>query len=817
MFRLALVLLSVLAFPFLAAAQDRPNTILVLDASGSMWGQIDGVAKITIAQEVVTGLLQTLPETEALGLTVYGHRKRGDCTDIETVVSPAAGTRDQIAAAVAAIQPLGKTPMTDAVIAAAESLRYTEEAATVILVSDGVETCNPDPCAAARALEAAGIDFTAHVIGFDITDPEALRQMQCIADETGGRFLTAANASELTAALANVAAEPEPAPPPASVAFLATAGEADRDISAEVVWDLTGADGTLSIGGTEAALSVELAPGPYSAVAYWTKAEAEVPLSFEAVPGTQTVIARFDEPLPAATLDGPETAAAGSTVQIGWTGPDEPHDFIAVSEIGERSSSYLTYSYSGRGNPVELEMPANPGTYELRYVRSEGMSILATRQIVVTPVTATLEAAESAPAGQTIPVTWTGPAYELDYIAIGKPGNRDYVSYRYTRDGTPAQLELPAEPGLYELRYVMSQGTTVLVTRPIEVTDIAASLTAPPQAAAGATISVGWAGPGYDRDYIAVGKPGERDYVNYTYVERGNPLDLVLPPEPGGYELRYVLGQDSSVLVSQPITVTEITAAIVAPDAAIAGETVLVGWEGPDYDRDYIAVAKPGERDYLNYAYTGNGNPVEVEMPVDPGTYELRYVLNQGERVLATRSISVAPLKVELVGPATAVAGDTIQIGWNGPGYDRDYVSVGPLDGGRYITYSYTRLGNPLELQMPSMPGDYEIRYQLAQDDEIMARLPITVTEVKAALVAEATVSLSSGIVTVGWDGPGYQRDYLAIAVPGDNGYLTYQYTDRGNPVEMTLPDTAGTYEIRYVMSQDTRILARIPLTVTAD
>lgn len=72
--------------------------------------------------------------------------------------------------------------MTDAVIAAAEALRYTADTATVILVSDGVETCNPDPCAAA---------------------------------ETGGRFLTADTADQLVEALTEVAVaipvqEPEP-------------------------------------------------------------------------------------------------------------------------------------------------------------------------------------------------------------------------------------------------------------------------------------------------------------------------------------------------------------------------------------------------------------------------------------------------------------------------------------------------------------------------------------------------------------------------------------------------------------------------------
>ncbi|MEJ6478489.1 MAG: VWA domain-containing protein, partial [Octadecabacter sp.] len=88
------LLIALFLLPAALVAQDRPNTILVLDASGSMWGQIDGVAKITIAQEVVTDLLQTLPADQRLGLTVYGHRTRGDCTDIETIVAPDLGTRD---------------------------------------------------------------------------------------------------------------------------------------------------------------------------------------------------------------------------------------------------------------------------------------------------------------------------------------------------------------------------------------------------------------------------------------------------------------------------------------------------------------------------------------------------------------------------------------------------------------------------------------------------------------------------------------------------------------------------------------------------
>ena len=89
---------------------------------------------------------------------------------------------------------------------AANQLRYTEQKATVILVSDGEETCNADPCALGKELEAAGVDFTAHVIGFDIQKgSKADRQLQCLAANTGGRYVHARNAAELDKALGAVA------------------------------------------------------------------------------------------------------------------------------------------------------------------------------------------------------------------------------------------------------------------------------------------------------------------------------------------------------------------------------------------------------------------------------------------------------------------------------------------------------------------------------------------------------------------------------------------------------------------------------------
>ena len=212
----ALALGSLLAATPAIADDASERAILVLDASGSMWGQVEGTPKITIAREVIGGLLADWNPKVALGVTAYGHREKGNCADIETLVPVGKVDGDQVISAIGALNPKGKTPLTDAVRQAAETLKYTEERATVLLVSDGKETCNADPCAAAAELEANGIDFTVHVVGFDLTEEEK-DQLQCIADNTGGKFLSADNAPELHAAMATtvqLVAEPEPQPEP---------------------------------------------------------------------------------------------------------------------------------------------------------------------------------------------------------------------------------------------------------------------------------------------------------------------------------------------------------------------------------------------------------------------------------------------------------------------------------------------------------------------------------------------------------------------------------------------------------------------------
>ena len=197
--------------------QGAGQSMLVLDASGSMWGQIGGKAKIEIAREAVGSMLATWPASQQLGLMAYGHRSKGNCADIEMLKAPGPVDKAGMQQAVNALQPKGMTPISASVRMAAEQLKFSERKATVILVSDGEETCHADPCALGNELEKLGVDFTAHVVGFDIDkNPKAKAELQCLASSTGGRYLDAKDAGELNKALREVAQSPTPAPAPAA-------------------------------------------------------------------------------------------------------------------------------------------------------------------------------------------------------------------------------------------------------------------------------------------------------------------------------------------------------------------------------------------------------------------------------------------------------------------------------------------------------------------------------------------------------------------------------------------------------------------------
>jgi Mg-chelatase subunit ChlD len=178
---------------------------IVLDASNSMWGQLGGTAKMSIAKEILEDALDWLPDDLMVALRVYGHQHRRElrnCQDSKLLVPFAAGNRQQIRAAISGFKPRGQTPLGYSLQQVTADFGTFQGERAVVLVTDGIESCGGDPVAAARALQENG-SFPVHVIGFGLGsgEDEDQRSLRAIAEASGGKFLTARSAEELREAL----------------------------------------------------------------------------------------------------------------------------------------------------------------------------------------------------------------------------------------------------------------------------------------------------------------------------------------------------------------------------------------------------------------------------------------------------------------------------------------------------------------------------------------------------------------------------------------------------------------------------------------
>ncbi|OGO33966.1 MAG: hypothetical protein A2Z16_15915 [Chloroflexi bacterium RBG_16_54_18] len=195
--------------PIPPAGSDTIFLEYILDASGSMLELLQGQTKLSIAQAVLSERVSALPPDVHVGLRVYGHRvpyqqEEQSCKDIELVVPIQVGGANPILDWLASMQAQGMTPMSEAIRLAAEDFTFTPaNTNSIILISDGLETCGDDPSDVARYLQELGIDFTIHVIGLGVDD-ETREQLKRLADTGKGVYHDANSEEDLQKALADL-------------------------------------------------------------------------------------------------------------------------------------------------------------------------------------------------------------------------------------------------------------------------------------------------------------------------------------------------------------------------------------------------------------------------------------------------------------------------------------------------------------------------------------------------------------------------------------------------------------------------------------
>ena len=193
--------------------KKKNNTVLIFDVSGSMAGSVDGKKKIDIAKEALYNFVEKIKEEDNINLSivVYGHKgsnsesdKEESCSGIEEIYYMGKVSNVNIIKnKIRDLKPTGWTPIASSFKKAQEILtpyKGEENNNSILLISDGKETCGGDPIEEIKKLKNSDLHVYTNVIGFDVSGDDQ-NQLMDIARNGAGEYFTAKNQVDFENAL----------------------------------------------------------------------------------------------------------------------------------------------------------------------------------------------------------------------------------------------------------------------------------------------------------------------------------------------------------------------------------------------------------------------------------------------------------------------------------------------------------------------------------------------------------------------------------------------------------------------------------------
>lgn len=197
----SLLLFLLLTVPLIAGEND---IYIIFDGSGSMWQELPtGEHKISAARSVLQKFARQDFSGQELAMRAYGHRRKNDCSDTELVLpwqSPGE-FKNQVGSFLRNVNPTGKTPISRSLKAALKD--FGDRQGSIILISDGIETCDEDPCELLKLWREKNIRISVHVVGLGL-DEKSKEAMQCLASAAGTTYRDANSAEELAKGLKDI-------------------------------------------------------------------------------------------------------------------------------------------------------------------------------------------------------------------------------------------------------------------------------------------------------------------------------------------------------------------------------------------------------------------------------------------------------------------------------------------------------------------------------------------------------------------------------------------------------------------------------------
>lgn len=471
-------------------------------------------------------------------------------------------------------------------------------------------------------------------------------------------------------------------------------------------------------------------------------------------------------------LSAPDKVAAGADVEISVSEVSSQKDFVTIVSPDTPEGKYSDFQYPKQRPSVTLAAPEDAGSYEIRLLSGEDRyATITSRKLEVTPVEASVSAPESLDAGVEFNVSWEGPGNRKDFITIVEKDAPEgkYADFKYPRNKKEVTFRAPELPGEYEIRYVSGGKRYTLASQGFTVKGVEAELSAPKTAVAGSAIEIDWKGPDNSQDFVTIVEAGteEGKWESYQYVRRKygprklNKVKMTVPETAGEYEIRYLSGRKKLTLGSAPLTVTATEASLSAPKEVMEGAQFEVDWSGPDNARDYIALVEKGAPEGesgSSYAYVAKKyGPRELPKvfltaPEKSGEYEVRYLTGDKRFTLTSATLEVVPPSAELESPEEAPVRDVVQVTWEGPDNNGDYIALVKPDSedNELRNYAYTRRGKTLKIKTPEEPGSYELRYVTAQKKKVLASKSIEITPSKVPGELKVVAGAETGTRGVG-------------------------------------------------------------------
>jgi hypothetical protein len=176
------------------------NLEIVLDVSGSMNEKLGDGTRWTTALKSLKQVLDNLPDDLSVGLRVYGHRYSSHsaqtCTDTELIAPIARLDRARLMDAAEKQHPRGETPLIYSILQTLKDLKAAG-GGTVVLITDGEESCHGDVRSAAAKIKASGLDVRLNIVGFTLTGQSVAAQLDNLAGSTGGHYYGAQDGAQL--------------------------------------------------------------------------------------------------------------------------------------------------------------------------------------------------------------------------------------------------------------------------------------------------------------------------------------------------------------------------------------------------------------------------------------------------------------------------------------------------------------------------------------------------------------------------------------------------------------------------------------------